>query len=265
MQYYVHNLNPIAIDFLGVKIAWYWLAYFFGYFWTLYLGKYLIKREELSVSFHHYLNYLFSGFFVMLAGGKLFYIFFYNFSYYAADLKRVLYFWEGGMSFHGALIGGGLWTYYYARKHGLKFFALTDIVLTTVGPGIMFGRIANFINGELAGRVSDVPWAVIFPKLYDSNPRHPSQLYEAFLEGLVLFLILFILKKNLKRPALNSGLFLIIYGIGRFIVEFFRTPDPQIGLFFNLFSVGQFYCFAMILIGVAIIFWPSRLSHSRTA
>lgn len=258
MQYYVHNLNPIAIDFLGIKIAWYWLAYFLGYFWTLYFGKYLITKEKLNISFTHYLNYLFVGFFVMLAGGKIFYILFYNFSYYAADLKRVFYFWQGGMSFHGALLGAALWTFYYAKKHGLKFLELTDIVVTGVGIGIMLGRIANFINGELAGRVTDVSWAVIFPKLYDMSPRHPSQLYEALLEGLVLFIILFACKKNLKRPGLNSGLFLIIYGISRFIVEFFRTPDPQIGLFFDLFSVGQFYCAVMILFGIGIISLPSR-------
>lgn len=258
MQYYVHNLNPIAIDFLGIKIAWYWLAYFFGYFWTLYLGKYLINNQKLSVSFTQYLNYLFSGFFMMLAGGKLFYIFFYNFSYYAEDFKRVLYFWQGGMSFHGALIGGAIWTYYYARKHGLKFFQLSDLVVTGVGVGIMFGRLANFINGELAGRVTDISWAVIFPRLYDMSPRHPSQIYEAILEGLVLFIILFACKRNLKRPGLNSGLFLIIYGIARFIVEFFRTPDPQIGLFFDFFSIGQIYCGVMVLVGAAVISWPSR-------
>lgn len=253
MQHYVHNLNPIAIDFLGVKIAWYWLAYFFGYFWTLYFGKYLITSTKLDIQFKHYLNYLFPGFFAMLAGGKLFYIFFYNFSYYASDLKRVLYFWQGGMSFHGALIGAALWTFFYVRKHNLKFFALTDIVATSVGIGIMFGRVANFINGELAGRITDVSWAVIFPKLYDMSPRHPSQLYEAFLEGAALFLILFLCRKNLERPGVNSGLFLILYGLARFTVEFFRTPDPQIGLFFEVFSVGQIYCALMILAGAIII------------
>ncbi len=257
-QFYVHDLNPIAIDLFGIKIAWYWLAYFLGYFWTLYFGQYLIKSQNLKVTPLQYLNYLFAGFFVMLAGGKLFYILFYNYSYYAKDFSRVLYFWQGGMSFHGALLGGALWTWFYCRKNQIEFFRLTDIVVTSVGPAIMFGRIANFINGELAGRVTDISWAVVFPKLYDMNPRHPSQLYEAALEGLVLFLILFGLKKNLKKPKLNSGLFLIIYGLGRFIVEFFRTPDPQIGLIMGALSIGQIYCAVMILIGALIIFWPSR-------
>ncbi|ATH08551.1 prolipoprotein diacylglyceryl transferase [Halobacteriovorax marinus] len=261
MDYYVHNLSPMAIEIGWFILPWYWLSYILGFF-AVYFGMMLFsKNKKVHISktlIHHYLSL---GFLWLILGGRLGYIFIYNFSYYLKEPSKVFALWEGGMSFHGALIAVGLFSIYFARKYRIAFLSLTDGVSIFAPIGLFLGRGANFINGELAGRVSDVSWAVIFPKFYDNSPRHPSQLYEAFLEGFILFLIQFFWSsRRLEREGFSTGVFVLCYGIFRFFVEFFRNPDPQIGLYFGLITMGQILCSLMIVLGLVLIVKSDRKS-----
>jgi phosphatidylglycerol:prolipoprotein diacylglycerol transferase len=193
-------------------------------------------------------------------GGRLGFVLFYNFDYYLQNPSQVLQVWHGGMSFHGGLAGIILATYLYARRHGLKFLTLMDIV-AAVGPvGLFFGRIANFVNGELYGRASDVAWAVVFPR-GGNVPRHPSQLYEAGLEGIVLLCVLMpaVWKfRSFGRPGFTGALFLAGYGLARFIVEFFREPDAQLGYLWGGATMGQLLSLPMIAVGVVCMIYFYR-------
>lgn len=260
MSYYTHSLDPIAFEVFGMPFPWYWLVYFLGYFWVQYFVKSLIKKKLISIDPTLFFQYIFYGFLVLIFSGKLFYILFYGFSHYLENPQDIFAIWKGGMSFHGALIGCGIWSYIYARKHKLNFWQLTDPVAMAVPFVLFFGRMANFINGELAGRVTNVAWAVIFPKLYDLEPRHPSQIYEAILEGIVLFSILWIRRKNLSSPGEQTLLFVFGYGLMRFLVEFFRMPDPQIGYLFGFFTIGQLYC--VLMMGFSLFLWK-RICRSN--
>ena len=190
----------------------------------------------------------------MLLGGRIGYVLFYNLGYYLSNPLDILKIWEGGMSFHGALAGIILGTYWFSIKKNIPTFFLLDIISFVAPIGIFFGRIANFINGEFVGKTTDVAWGVIFPNI-DSNIRHPSQLYEAFFEGIVLFIIMnFILFRKNYKTGTCSYFFLIFYGIFRIFSEFFREPDIQIGYLFNLISMGTILSFFMILAGTIIFF-----------
>ncbi|OIQ16166.1 MAG: prolipoprotein diacylglyceryl transferase [Bacteriovorax sp. MedPE-SWde] len=248
MNYYIHNLDPIAFSLFGMPFPWYWLAYFFGYFWVLWSLKFLSRRGDIKLSEEVIHSYIFFGFFALVLSGKAFYILFYNLGHYLENPLDILAIWKGGMSFHGALLGGAAWTLYYSRKKAISFWKLTDPLCMVLPLTLFFGRLANFVNGELAGRVTEIPWAVVFNKFYDSHPRHPSQIYEALLEGLLLFIITMTLKKKLKTEAVMSIVFLTGYGCARFFVEFYRMPDPQIGYILNYFSIGQVYCVLMIVL-----------------
>jgi len=188
----------------------------------------------------------------LLIGGRLGYVLFYNFGYYIANPLDIIKIWEGGMSFHGALIGIIFGTYIFSIKKDISTFFLLDIIACVSPVGIFFGRIANFINAELVGKTTNVYWSVIFPNI-DNNPRHPSQLYEAFFEGLVLFILMniIIFKKNYKIGTC-SYMFLLYYGCFRIFTEFFREPDLQIGLLFNLLSTGTLLSILMLISGLAI-------------
>ena len=188
----------------------------------------------------------------MIVGGRLGYILFYNFSYYLSNPINIFKIWQGGMSFHGALIGIILGTYFFASKKNIKLFLLLDVIACVAPIGIFFGRIANFINGELIGKPTNILVGVVFPKI-DNIARHPSQLYEALLEGLLLFLILILIlsKKNYKVGTC-SYMFLILYGFFRVFSEFFREPDIQVGYLFNFISMGSILSIFMILAGTSI-------------
>jgi phosphatidylglycerol:prolipoprotein diacylglycerol transferase len=254
MSYYVHDLSPMAFSYGPFILPWYWLAYIAGFF-VVYFGVFSLNskgRIKLSPKFLH--SFLSLGFLFLVVGGRVGYILFYNMSYYLQNPLKVFYVWEGGMSFHGAILGILFYSIFASRKQNISVFKLTDPISIWAPIGIFLGRISNFINGELAGRVTDVPWAVIFPKFYDQSPRHPSQIYEALTEGLFTFIIMYIFgKKKIENTGFCSGLFLILYGIGRFVVEFFRNPDPQIGFILSYFTLGQFFCLAMIVAGLLII------------
>ena len=198
---YTHNLDPVLIDFGFLVIRWYSLAYIFGILIGWWLGKRIILKrfQNLNFNIKEFDNLITYIIISMLLGGRIGYILFYNFEYYLSNPLDVLKIWEGGMSFHGALIGIILGTYWFSIKKNIPTFFLLDIIAFVAPIGIFFGRIANFINGELVGKTTDVFWGVIFPKI-DNNIRHPSQLYEAFFEGIVLFIIMnLILFKNIFR------------------------------------------------------------------
>ena len=254
---YTHNLDPILIDFGILIVRWYSLAYIFGIIIGWWYGKkiitHILRNTGLKFklkNFDELITYLVIS---IIIGGRIGYIIFYNLNYYISNPSEILKIWEGGMSFHGALLGIIIGTYLFSQKKGVSTFFMLDIIACVAPIGIFLGRIANFINGELVGKATNVSWSVIFP-LIDMLPRHPSQLYEAILEGIILFLILNILifKKKYKIGT-SSCLFLIYYGIFRITSEFFREPDAQIGYLFGLLSMGSILSFFMILSGFIIL------------
>ena len=251
---YTHNLDPVLIDFGFLVIRWYSLAYIFGILIGWWLGKRIILKrfQNLNFNIKEFDNLITYIIISLLLGGRIGYILFYNFEYYLSNPLDVLKIWEGGMSFHGALIGIILGTYWFSIKKNIPTFFLLDIIAFVAPIGIFFGRIANFINGELVGKTTDVFWGVIFPKI-DNNIRHPSQLYEAFFEGIVLFIIMnLILFKNKYKTGTCSYIFLIFYGIFRTFSELFREPDSQVGYLFGPISMGTMLSFLMILAGIII-------------
>ena len=254
---FINNFDPVAFQIMSFEIRWYSLAYIAGIIigWLL-CKKILIQKSDINEKFDDYITYLVIG---MIIGGRLGYIIFYNFSYYINNFFDIFKVWEGGMSFHGGLIGIIIASILFTKKHNQDSFLYMDLVSLVAPIGIFFGRLANFINSELYGIPTEVPWGVIFVQI-DNFTRHPSQLYEAFLEGIILFLILlFFRKKNyLERPGLISSIFLIFYSTFRFIVEFFRVPDVQLGhLIFN-FSMGQIISVVFILFGIILFYFKNE-------
>jgi len=254
---YTHNLDPVLIDFGFIVIRWYSLAYIFGIILGWWLGKriinHIIKKVSFKFNLKEFDNLITYLIISIIVGGRLGYVIFYNLGYYLTYPFDIIKVWEGGMSFHGALLGIIIGTYLFSKKKSVPTYFLLDVIACVSPIGIFLGRLANFINGELVGKVTTVSWGVVFPAL-DSLPRHPSQLYEAVLEGAVLFLILnsVILKRSYKMGTC-SYLFLIYYGIFRIISEFFRQPDPQLGYLFNFFSMGTLLSFLMIIAGLVIL------------
>ena len=254
---YTHNLDPIFIDLEIFAIRWYSLAYIIGILTGWWLGNkivnILIKKNYISFEakeFDDLISYLVIS---IILGGRLGYIIFYNLNYYILNPFDIFKIWQGGMSFHGALIGIILGTYIFAIKKNIKILILLDIIACVSPIGLFFGRIANFINSELYGNPSNIYWSVIFPKI-DNISRHPSQIYEAFLEGLLLFIILnFIIFKKEYQRGICSSLFLILYGIFRIFSEQFRAPDQQIGYLFNSISMGSLLSVLMIAGGILIL------------
>ena len=254
---FINNFNPIAFQILSLEIRWYSLAYIVGItFGWLLCKKVFIKNSDINEKFDDYVTYLIFG---IIVGGRFGYIIFYNFNYYMSNILDIFKIWEGGMSFHGGLIGVITASIMFARKHGDDSFLYMDLVSLVAPIGIFFGRLANFINSELYGRVTEAPWAVTFIQIDDLS-RHPSQLYEAILEGIILFLILLYLRKKnyLNKPGLISSLFIIFYSIFRFIVEFFRVPDEQIGYLVFGLSMGQIISVIFILLGIILFYFKNE-------
>ena len=254
---FINNFDPVAFQIMSFEIRWYSLAYILGIIigWII-CKKILIKNPDINQKFDDYITFLIIG---IIIGGRLGYVLFYNFSYYINNILDIFKIWQGGMSFHGGLVGIIIASILFAKKNNQDTFIYTDLVALVAPIGIFFGRLANFINSELYGKVSDVPWAVTFIQV-DNLSRHPSQLYEAIFEGVILFaLLLYFRNKNyLERPGLISGLFLIFYSIFRFCIEFFRVPDEQIGyLIFNL-SMGQIISSIFILIGTILFYFKNE-------
>ena len=250
---FINNFDPVAFQIMSFEIRWYSLAYILGIVigWTL-CKKVFIKNSDISEKFDDYITYLIIG---IILGGRLGYVIFYNFSYYFENILDIFKIWQGGMSFHGGLLGVIASSYIFAKKNNQNIFSYLDQVSLVAPIGIFFGRLANFINSELYGTTTDVPWSVIFIKV-DNLSRHPSQLYEAILEGIILFLILiyFINKNYLKKPGLISGLFLIFYSLFRFFVEFFRVPDEQIGYLILNLTMGQIISLVFAATGIILFY-----------
>ena len=249
---FINNFDPVAIEIFSLEIRWYSLAYIFGILLGWILSKKLfIQNIEIKNKFDDYLTYLIIG---IILGGRVGYILIYNLSFYINNPLDIFKIWQGGMSFHGGLIGVILASIIFAKKHNQNSFLYLDIVAIVAPIGIFFGRIANFINSELYGTITNVSWAVTFVQV-DNLPRHPSQLYEAILEGLFLFLILIYFRnKFLNNPGVISGLFLIFYSIFRFFVEFYRVPDEQLGYIFLNLTMGQIVSFIFILLGLILFY-----------
>ena len=254
---FIHNLNPVFINLGFFEIRWYSLAYIFGILIGWWLAKKIIdfkinhKKIDFNLNiFDDLISYIIIS---IILGGRLGYVIFYNFSYYLENPLSILKIWEGGMSFHGAMVGVIIGTWIFSKKIKMNVLFLLDIIACVAPIGLFFGRIANFINAELYGKQTSVVWSVIFPTV-DSFPRHPSQLYEAILEGVLLFIILITLafNKNIKT-GICSSIFLIFYGLFRVFSEQFREPDAQIGYFFDIISMGSILSILMILFGIFII------------
>lgn len=239
-------INPTIIEFGGLSIRWYSVMYVVGYV----VGSFLLKklaREKFwpldESKIDSFVTYLIIG---MFFGARIFYVFVYNWDYYSQNLHEFFYVWKGGLSFHGAVIGMTFSCWLFAKKNKVPFYKITDSMAVAGSQGLFWGRMGNFINGELYGRVTDSWVGMVFPG-GGPFPRHPSQLYEGFMEGILLFAILFWLRKRTKYYGTISGFFVLFYGIFRFIVEFFREPDAQLGYYFGFLTMGQILCFLMIL------------------
>ena len=243
------KIDPSIIELGPLKLRWYGLMYVLGFLSAYFLISVQKGARRLGLQGKLLQDLIFYMALGLVVGARLGYVLFYQFGnlgYYFRHPIEIIAVWHGGMSFHGGFIGVVLAAILFCRVHGLPFLQLADVVIVTAPVGLFFGRMGNFINGELYGRATSVPWAMIFPSS-PGVPRHPSQLYEAGLEGVVLFVVLWVIKDRIKRPGALVALFLAGYGAMRFVVEFFREPDAQIGLFLGLFSMGQFLCLAMIL------------------
>ena len=254
---FINNFDPVLIEFFSLEIRWYSLAYIVGILFGWFVAKKIfINNEAINKKFDDYITYLIIG---IILGGRIGYILLYNFEYYLNNFFDIFKLWEGGMSFHGGLMGVVIASIIFAKKNNQNPFLYMDIVALVAPIGIFFGRLSNFINSELYGKVTNVPWSVTFIQI-DNLPRHPTQVYEALLEGVILFLILINFKnKNfLFKPGLISSLFLIFYSIFRFSIEFLRVPDEQLGyLLFNL-SMGQILSLILLLAGLVLFYFKNE-------
>ena len=250
---FINNFDPVAFQIISFEIRWYSLAYIAGIIigWML-CKKIFIQKSDINEKFDDYVTYLVIG---IIIGGRLGYIIFYNFNYYINNFFDIFKVWEGGMSFHGGLIGIIVASILFSKKHNQDSFLYMDLVSLVAPIGIFFGRLANFINSELYGTPTDIPWAVTFIHV-DNLSRHPSQLYEAILEGIILFIILMYFKNKdyLKKPGLISGLFLIFYSMFRFFIEFVRVPDEQLGYLIFELSMGQIISLIFFVIGIILFY-----------
>jgi phosphatidylglycerol---prolipoprotein diacylglyceryl transferase len=242
-------IDPVLIKIGPLSLRWYGLMYLAGFVSSYLLVMRQLKKKTLKIERSQIDDLYFYLIVGLILGARFGYVLFYNFGFYLSDPLEALAVWHGGMSFHGGLIGTFIAGYIVIKKKGLKFFEVADLIVPTCPIGIGFGRMGNFINGELFGKTSNVPWAMIFPQ-GGGMPRHPSQLYEVFFEGLLLFIILWIYKDRKKRDGDVFALFLILYGLFRIFCEFFREPDLQLGYIFGMLSMGQILSGCMIAIGL---------------
>jgi len=262
------NINPVIFSFGKLSINFYSLSYVVSILLAWFYANQIIKKfPDIKITKKNIEDFVNIAIIGIIIGGRLVYCLFYDPSKYLSNPIEILKTYEGGMSFHGGLIGLGFSSYLFSRKYKINFLTLADILSMTAPIGLFLGRIANFINGELYGRITDVPWSVIFPNS-DMLPRHPSQLYEAFFEGMIIFLVLFYLVfryQILKFYGLTLGLFLTFYSTSRIIIEIFREPDIHIGFIFDRLTMGQILSLPMLLIGIYLVCLASLRASRKEA
>lgn len=254
------EFDPVAISIGPLSVRWYGLMYLVAFVQFLLLGRWRIKQGNAPLNTEQLDDLLFYGMLGVILGGRLGQVFFYEPGYYLANPLEILAVWKGGMSFHGGFLGVLAAIALWSRKHGVAWLATMDFIAPLVPLGLAAGRLGNFINGELWGRVADpsLPWAMVFPQSGDLQPRHPSQLYHIALEGLTLFLILWLFSRRPRATGAVSGFFLIGYGTCRFITEYFREPDHGIFGHSYTISMGQWLSLPMIAIGIVLMVMASR-------
>ncbi|SHO55257.1 prolipoprotein diacylglyceryl transferase [Vibrio quintilis] len=251
------NIDPVLFSIGPLSVRWYGLMYLFGFLFATWLANRRAARPDSGWTKEQVSDLLFAGFIGVIVGGRLGYVIFYGFDFWLQDPLYLFKVWTGGMSFHGGLLGVMTAMFWYARRNNRRFFAVADFIAPLVPFGLALGRLGNFMNGELWGRTTDVPWAMIFPGA-GPVPRHPSQIYEFLLEGVVLFIILNVFIRK-KRPVGSvAGLFLIGYALVRIFVEHFREPDAQLGLFIGGISMGQILSLPMLLGGILLMIWAYK-------
>jgi len=252
------NIDPVALDLGFLQIHWYGLMYLVGIGGAWFLASRRLNAFDPTWSKEKLSDLVFWVAMGVILGGRLGYVLFYDLPAYIANPLLILEVWKGGMSFHGGLIGVMLATLWFARRNGKSFFELMDFIAPLVPIGLGAGRIGNFINAELWGKVTDVPWAMVFPT-GGPEPRHPSQLYQFALEGVALFTILWFYSRKPRPTMAVSGLFAVCYGIFRFIVEFVRVPDAQLGyLAWGWLTMGQVLCVPMVLAGLGVMVYAYK-------
>lgn len=252
------NINPVLIAFGPFQVRWYGMMYLLGAFFSYLLVRYQLARQKSPLlTKEQLLDFYFYSILGLIIGARLGYVLFYNFKAYLQNPLELVAVWHGGMSFHGGLAGVFLAGWWFSRKNHIPLLDLGDLVIVTAPLGLGLGRLANFINGELYGRITSVPWGMVFP---DGGPwpRHPSQLYEAILEGAVLFGLLWIWRNKKKFSGALVARFLILYGAIRILVEFFREPDAQVGYLWGWITMGQLLSCLMILLGCCFAFIQHR-------
>jgi len=257
-------IDPIIFSIGPVSLRWYGTMYLIGFLAAMFMANKAADRSNGLWTRDQVSDLLFYSFLGVILGGRVGYVLFYQFEYFLSDPLYLFEIWQGGMSFHGGLLGVILAIFIFARKTNKSFLVVGDFVAPLVPIGLGMGRLGNFINAELWGRQTDVSWAMVFPTDPLQVPRHPSQLYEFALEGVVLFAILYIISRKTRTLGLASGAFLIGYGIFRSFIEFFREPDAHLGLYFSFISKGQILSIPMILIGMFIIYL-GYLSQQKSA
>jgi phosphatidylglycerol:prolipoprotein diacylglycerol transferase len=258
------DIDPVIIKIGPLALRWYGLMYVFGFVSSYLLVMYQLKKKKIKVARAEIDDLFFYLILGLIVGARLGYVLFYNLGFYLENPAEALVLWHGGMSFHGGLIGAAIAGYIVIKRKRLNFFEIGDLIIPTCPVGLMFGRLGNFINGELFGKPSHVPWAMVFPQ-GGPQPRHPSQLYEAFLEGLVMFVVLWIYKDKKKRDGDVLALFLVLYGVFRIFCEIFREPDLQLGYFLGIISMGQILSMFMIAIGLGLkfVYLPRKARSSQ--
>ena len=248
---FIHNIDPVLLTLGPFEIRYYGLFYVLGLVISYFLFSYLAKNRKIKLNKNDITDlflYIIVG---IVLGARIFYVFVYNFNYYLANPFEIIALWHGGLSFHGGLIGAVIAVFYFCKKKKFDFYEIADIAIIPVALGLALGRIGNFINSELYGRVSEVPWAVKFPNA--EGFRHPSQLYESFKNLLIFFTLWAIKDKKLPKGFL-FWLFVVMYSTLRFLVEFFRAPDEQIGFIIGFLTMGQILCIIMFLVGLGFMY-----------
>lgn len=256
------SIDPVFLRLGPLQFRWYGLMYVIGFLASYFIIRNEAQRRKLALENEAIADLIFCLALGVVAGGRLGYVLFYDLEAYIAHPLRIFAIWQGGMSFHGGLLGvaiAGLW---YARRYNMTYLQLMDLAAFATPVGLGLGRIGNFINGELFGRPTNMPWGIIFPG-GGPLPRHPSQLYEAFLEGFVLFFVVRLLARRYQASGTAMAAFLSGYGLFRFVVELFRQPDSQLGLYWGFFSMGQLLSLPLFLAGGILLVWLNWKKKSK--